>query len=711
MAERVQVKELVIYHRGKRWLSTAVAVTGLGWSVNAEADTTENAIGVTAVQPVRDETVEEIEDATVSHVARVATTEVAEEPMANRVAETDEVAVSKTAAAENIESDGDAATGSRFEDVSEIPETGSRQVRLNPVPVAGQPDDESQPTTAVQPTRPQTAELPTMQNEPAYTDETIDQWLPNHALQEVVLYRLQHTYQDNHKTWSSVADITQKDMLRLTELYVNGDDNANGITTYIDGKTPFSIQGLEYAVNLTTLALESGGLNYPGYQLNGDLVDLTPLKKLKKLTWLNLRGNRIQDISPLADLKNLTTLYLDKNRIADFSWLQGRKFETLEISKQFVILPPIRVDSKQRSAWIKSPFKFIDNQEVALWSPMQYINQTLGFHPETADFDFYRYESGVDVNDDEGTVMGTGDAWGDLQFNHIRLQEPGGTTDLEPYQQPLPDRYYLICDGYTDGYVGQTSDSEIGWYLIQPYSMVASAETIIVHYVDQSGKKLHADDSLPAGEVGQSYQTVAKEIPGYTVTTPPSNASGKYSREKIEVTYVYQKLAVAGPQPGGTLPAPTPNGVDSGEGVTPHPESPNSSESETSKPTPSSDDDLIEDDPDDLGTEPINQWPTKPVTVGRPVHTGYSVQGPVAMTSNRTQKVGQNSKPAPVRLEAAESSTTVGRANAQAVTPASKSNRPRASRVTEDWLVVMLVTGVVSLLGWPIVWWRRQRNQ
>jgi hypothetical protein len=75
-------------------------------------------------------------------------------------------------------------------------------------------------------------------------DQTIDQWMPNKTLQTWVLRAL-NTPGDRvsdytgTKVWNSVDDITKDDMLILNQL-----SNQHFGTTYIDGKTEFSLEGL-----------------------------------------------------------------------------------------------------------------------------------------------------------------------------------------------------------------------------------------------------------------------------------------------------------------------------------------------------------------------------------------------------------------------------------------------------------------------------------
>lgn len=69
-----------------------------------------------------------------------------------------------------------------------------------------------------------------------------------------------------------------------------------------------SLQGLEYALNLTSLSVQSN-----------QIEDLTPLSRLTQLETLNLYGNRISDLSPLVSLTELKRLYVSRNSIADLS--------------------------------------------------------------------------------------------------------------------------------------------------------------------------------------------------------------------------------------------------------------------------------------------------------------------------------------------------------------------------------------------------------
>ncbi|MBY0215890.1 stalk domain-containing protein [Paenibacillus illinoisensis] len=78
------------------------------------------------------------------------------------------------------------------------------------------------------------------------------------------------------------------------------------------GKGIKSLQGLEYAVNVTTLDLS-----------DNQIEDIKPLGKLTKLTDLSLLRNQLNDLSALEGLLNLNTLSISSNKITDLKPLAG----------------------------------------------------------------------------------------------------------------------------------------------------------------------------------------------------------------------------------------------------------------------------------------------------------------------------------------------------------------------------------------------------
>ncbi|EAC4590885.1 class 1 internalin InlJ [Listeria monocytogenes] len=69
-------------------------------------------------------------------------------------------------------------------------------------------------------------------------------------------------------------------------------------------------------------------------------------------------------------------------------------------------------------------------------------------------------------------------------------------------------------------------------------------EDVTVHYLDDKGEKM-ADDEVLSGNLDDPYTSSAKDIPDYTLTTTPDNATGTFTTTSQSVTYVYTKNIVA----------------------------------------------------------------------------------------------------------------------------------------------------------------------
>ena len=68
----------------------------------------------------------------------------------------------------------------------------------------------------------------------------------------------------------------------------------------------------------------------------------------------------------------------------------------------------------------------------------------------------------------------------------------------------------------------------------------SKAANVIVHYQDEDGNSLTSDIVL-SGNVGDGYTTDTKEFTGYHLKARPTNATGFFSAETQDVTYVYAK--------------------------------------------------------------------------------------------------------------------------------------------------------------------------
>lgn len=62
---------------------------------------------------------------------------------------------------------------------------------------------------------------------------------------------------------------------------------------------------------------------------------------------------------------------------------------------------------------------------------------------------------------------------------------------------------------------------------------------VIVHYLDRLGNPIAPYKTLQ-GEIGQSYVCSAQNIPGYTLSNHPENATGVFSANQQSVNYIYK---------------------------------------------------------------------------------------------------------------------------------------------------------------------------
>ncbi|MEB6146447.1 WxL domain-containing protein [Enterococcus casseliflavus] len=68
--------------------------------------------------------------------------------------------------------------------------------------------------------------------------------------------------------------------------------------------------------------------------------------------------------------------------------------------------------------------------------------------------------------------------------------------------------------------------------------------TVVAKYLDANSNEI-TESEVITGLLGENYQTRAKQISGYQLIDSPSNGAGEFSRETIEVCYVYETANVS----------------------------------------------------------------------------------------------------------------------------------------------------------------------
>ncbi|KRN03006.1 GY family cell surface protein [Levilactobacillus senmaizukei DSM 21775 = NBRC 103853] len=357
----------------------------------------------------------------------------------------------------------------------------------------------------------------------AKADQSIDEWMPNKQLQLIVLYNIQLELPDLDLT--SVDQITQDNIKQLTKLEAVGGNQTHKLDTYIDGKTAFSLEGLQYATGLTTINLKTTfGLGSSKYR--GDIVDISPLAHLTNVTDLDLQHNRIQDVTPLATMTGLKYVYVNYNSIMDFSPIVGRSFAastaTFGDYNQVLILPTIKIDPNNPTATVNVKVVTKNGESDALQIPTDVLT--------ISDANYGDGQSAmVNIYYQGGTP--TANADGSLTYTDIKAQEPGVTTYKNFRVTPLANKYYLTAKV-------QSKNNFNNFQIIQPYEMATAAAPVNVHYVDETGATIHGDTQVN-GMVGDAYTTTPLTIANYKLKTTPENATGTLTDTAIDVTYVY----------------------------------------------------------------------------------------------------------------------------------------------------------------------------
>ena len=114
--------------------------------------------------------------------------------------------------------------------------------------------------------------------------------------------------------------------------------------------------------------------------------------------------------------------------------------------------------------------------------------------------------------------------------------------DYSTEQKAIPGYTFKEVQGSASG---QFTDQEQTITYVYTKDPVAGAN-VTAKYVDENGKTI-SDDVVKNGNVGDSYTTEQKAIPGYTFwAVEAGNSTGQFTSDAQTVTYIYTKDPVAG---------------------------------------------------------------------------------------------------------------------------------------------------------------------
>ena len=179
----------------------------------------------------------------------------------------------------------------------------------------------------------------------------LDEWMPDEIFQ-YFLYT--NNYTDQYATFGTFRSQFTKDTLaQMTSLasseaaqHVGNYQNLGSLTNYMSLMSMGSLEGLQYATNLTSINLhpstEISQEVFGNIAQNGNLWDISALASLTKLQSVTISTFSITDISALADKPELTFVDLMYNQIADMSPLAtDAKLKAAYLRFQHLLLTPI----------------------------------------------------------------------------------------------------------------------------------------------------------------------------------------------------------------------------------------------------------------------------------------------------------------------------------------------------------------------------------
>ncbi|MFC6288770.1 MucBP domain-containing protein [Levilactobacillus angrenensis] len=400
------------------------------------------------------------------------------------------------------------------------------------------------------------------------SDASIDTWMPNKTLQQLVANQLK----------KSVNDLTKDDVTSLTRLEATHVLHSPNV--FVDGTSSFDLKGLELATNLTYLDL-SFDPSYDTLSLSekkrsewGDVTSLDALSGLTNLQTLLLAHNRITDISPLQNLKHLKVLDVSDNQISDFSMLDASMLTTMSIGSQIATSNTVQfIDPKNPTLTLSQLVKLPQNLDGQLKRPFDVPERyaiftrdlTKEINGNTSTIKTLFYRSGTDLQgyqvlDDSGTVQFTNIAPQETPY-YINSNEwrniydyPGSTPIQTPYKYYLRANLQLY---YT--LTGSTTKQHTSFTVFIPYDNLQTAGDLTVKYLDADGKAIQDDQVISGKLTSDTYDLTAEttSLKGYTFDHADGNLTGPYTTDPQTVSLYFTKDATKPVTPPVVTPTTT----------------------------------------------------------------------------------------------------------------------------------------------------------
>lgn len=353
----------------------------------------------------------------------------------------------------------------------------------------------------------------------------IDEWLPDSGLQYLLW---QNNFAAQYQTMADFRNnFTKADLATVTSISVSDaaqqvGNTSNPTQLYYALMSLRTLEGFQNATNLSYLSLSPNllvSITVFGNGLkNGNLWDIRALKGLTHLNSVKITLFSINDITALANKPTLTTVDLPYNQITDISSLSSDV--NVDITKaslgyQHVLLQPITLNTK-----LQAGQNVAENGLLTYTTPSFIVKDLTAHNLPIKGFDNSEstlYPSLYPSTSDAGNVNGNTLSWYNL------LADTTGS-------------YGGLSTTWSD------ANSDFAGYIIQPYSLSATASSLLVRVqlLQADGNQLDLGPAtVLSGESGdtvnvQGNQTVMTILnqqlsDGYTFSGLILNGTGLYS--------------------------------------------------------------------------------------------------------------------------------------------------------------------------------------
>ncbi|MFC6290336.1 MucBP domain-containing protein [Levilactobacillus angrenensis] len=405
-------------------------------------------------------------------------------------------------------------------------------------------------TTSTSSTPQQPVSTPAVPVATPVTEETesIDQWMPDKNLQQVVLYRLKSDY-----NISSVNQITKK-MLSTLVVFFSEPKYEQKNEAYHNAIIGIqSLKGLEYATNLEKFAVYpdvGASLDWNGSPVvYGKMHDISALANLKKLISVRVETSNVSDISALKNLK-LKTVSLSRNHLYDISALQN-SIDTLDTSttmaSQQINMPAVVLNSNtytlpsfvinargqnvpitpQNTAGNEGTK--LDSQTVVWQLNASQGNLFMNWNDAYLGKGGYPFDGRIvvpyKIDNTVGNVNVTFKNKAGLTLApQVTLAGPlGDSFDLSKSTDVVMSAQRIEQNGYS--YIGTENNALItGSYTKNPTNVTLLFDVIDMkdvnttfNFFDETGNKI-AKSKTVKGKSGQGWQFTVPDLTGYTFT-------------------------------------------------------------------------------------------------------------------------------------------------------------------------------------------------